>query len=357
MKKSKTTIKKEVVLSDIETQAGAVKKEEEKEKISALNKTIMMAPKVILVIMTIFGLLMIFFYFWIGVGVLTTTVIFLYFCLRNIPHRPPYIGVVVIWGKRLPIVKKEGWRILASSPPFMYTVTMIKVEKTNIDLTFSDIRCKARTTKDQAEKKETPFAGGEISVNISYTYYPDYNVSESGRRLISFINSGGHEGIQGIVRDLIEEDIRQMARDHSWEEITFAGDEIKNRLVKKLTGEELKDEEKIAELGKNGFPDIIGLGIRICRFNIGKVKEQGELAKAAEKFAKEVQERRGENEEMEFVCEWVERLKKMGVSPDVALDTLQVERNKAKKDIKAFRGFETAAKAFGEGLSSILKKP
>ncbi len=325
------------------------------EGIGNTNRIIMKAPKVILVAMTIFGLLMIFFSFWIGIGILVATGIFLYVCLRRIPARPPYVGVVVIWGERLPIVIPEGWHIFAPFFPFMYTVTMVSVEKVNVDTTFPNIRCKARIEDQKEEQGITPFAGGEISVKISYTYSPDYKGERSGQCLISFINSGGHEGVQKIIKDLIEEDLREMARTNSWEDITFSS-EIKGRLVKKLTGEELT-EEIAEELNKNGLPDIADLGVKISRFNVGEVKEQGELAIAAEKFAKEVQERRGENEEMEFVYEWVKKLKRMGVSPDVALDTIQVERGKAEKKIRAFRGFETTAKAFGEGLSGILKKP
>lgn len=337
------------------------------------RETVIIMPKIVLLLGVISGIVLLFCgilgasllkipsYFW-GCGLLVATAVFFRLCLRRIPARPPYIGLVVIWGKRLPIVIPEGWHILAPFFPFLYTVTMIKVEKTNIDLTFSDIRCKARI-KDEEEGQKTPFAGGEISVDISYTYYPDYkaplindDASKIGKRLIAFINSGGHEGVQKIVRDLIAEDIRQMAREQSWEEITFAGNEIRNQLVKKLTGEELGDEEKLAELGKNGFPDIAGLGIRICRFNVGKVKEQGELGKAAETFAKELQERRGENEEMEFVFEWVKKFKQLGgITGDVALDVIQVERGKATRHIEQFRGLEGPVQVAAAIAGKFLK--
>ncbi len=346
-------------------------RQKQKEKKDRRRMVIIM-PKIVLSIGVILGivllvrgilgvsLLKIPSYYW-GCGLLAATAIFFYFCLRRIPARPPYVGMVVIWGKRLPIVVPEGWHIFAPFFPFMYTVTMIKVEKTNIDLTFSDIRCKARI-EDPIEKQKAPFAGGEISINISYTYYPDYktsldnNTPKTGERLITFINSGGHEGVQKITRDLIEEDIRQMARKESWEEITFAGDEIRNKLVKKLTGEELGNEEKLADLGKNGFPDIAGLGTRICRFNVGKVKEQGELAKAAETFARELQERRGETEELEFVFEWVKKFKSLkDITGDVAVDIIQVERGKTTRNIQQFRGLEGPLQVGGALVGNLLK--
>lgn len=301
------------------------------------------------------GLIAMLFYFFTGILLLVGALLFLILALCKISPRPPYVGQVMIWGRRLPIVIPEGWHLLAPFPPFMYTVTMVKVEKVNVDIAFPNIRCKARVEDQKETQQISPYAGGEILVKISYTYYPDYKTQESGQRLISFINSGGHEGVQMIVKDLIEEDIREMAHDYSWEQITFSTGDIKKRLVKKLTGEDLT-EEVADELNKNGLPDIADLGIKITRFNVGEVKEQGELAKAAEKFAKELQERRGENEEMEFVYEWTKKFKRIGASADVALDTIQVERGKSKKDIKAIRGLETTAKALGESISGIFSK-
>lgn len=346
MKKSKTTIKKEVVLSDIEIQASAVKKEE-KIKINPLYQMIMWAPIVILVVLTLISASTIFSHFWRGIIWVCITLIWLVATLRFIQNRPPYVGLVVIWGRKIPVVKKEGWHILAPFFPFMYAINRINVEKRNLDFTFEDIRC--RFLKKENDEKGVPQAGGEVSVNISMIYFPDYH---SGHRLISFINAGEHRQVEKMIEKILEEDMRQMARDNTWEEITFSAEEIKRKLVLKLTGEELT-EEVVEELNKNGLPDIADLGIKITRFNIGKVKEQGELTEAAGQLAKEQQDRRAELEELKTIYEMLKKYKRLGVPVDEALDAIQAERGKAQKQIYAIRGVEGAVGPVAAGLGAI----
>jgi len=352
MKKSKTTIKEEVVLSDIETQVNAAKKEEEKIKINPLYQIIMWAPILILAILVLISAGTILFNFWRGVIWGSVALVWLMATLRFVQNRPPYVGLVVIWGRKIPVLKKEGWHILAPFFPFMYAINRINVEKVNLDFTFEDIRC--RFLKKESGEKDVPQAGGEVSVNISLTYFPDYKTSQSGYRLISFINSGEHKVVEEIVKDLLEEDMRQMARDNTWEEVTFSADEIKQNLVHKLTGEYLT-EEIAEELNKNGLPDIADLGIKITRFNVGKVKEQGELAEVAGQLAKEQQERRAEIEELKTVYEMLKKYKRLGVPVAEALDAIQTERKKAEKKIFAVRGIEGAAGPVIAGLGAIGK--
>ena len=211
-------------------------------------------------------------------------------------------------------------------------------------------------------KEDAPQAGGEVSVNISLTYFPDYKSIHSGHRLISFIDSGEREQVKGIIKDLLEEDVRQMARDNTWEEVTFSAEEIKRNLVLKLTGEELT-EEVAEELNRNGLPDIADLGVKITRFNVGRVKEQGELAEAAGQLAKEQQQKRAEVEELKTIRTMLGALKRLGVDPKEALDAIQAERGKAQKHIYAIRGAEgitgsaiAGLGAIGEALNKKKKK-
>lgn len=327
---------------------------EEKRKTALLYQIIMWAPIVILVILAFISAVTMFIHFWRGIIWICATLIWLIATLRFIRNKPAHVGLVTIWGRKLPIIKKEGWHLLAPFFPLFYNVIRVKAEKVNVKIPYSNIRCRARIENQKGQR--TPYAGGEISVDISYTYYVDYKNPESGERVITFINSGGHEKVQDITNDLIEEDIRQMARDKSWEEITFAGDKIRNRLVKKLTGEEPGPETE-QELRTNGLPDIADLGIRISRFNVGRVKEQGRLAEAAETFAKELQERRGEAEELEFVYEWVKKFKSLsGVTGPIAIDTIQSERGKATRHIEniEYRGLEEPAQLAKAVVGKVL---
>jgi len=211
---------------------------------------------------------------------------------RNIPL--VHIGVITLKGERKeekPFIKKEGWRFFADFFPFLYDFKPIKIEKVNQDIYFDNIRCRQKNSGTEAQ------SGGEISVKVGLTWQPDY-INNNGKRLHSYMDSGEKEGVENIINDLIEEDIRQMGKEKSWEEFTFGTDELARSLIKKLTGQEPTEQEPLTEflrkMQKNGFQDVADLGVIIWRFTVGQIKEQGELANAAEKQAVEVQERRAE---------------------------------------------------------------
>lgn len=292
-------------------------------KIGIMDWLIIKTPKMLLISGILISLMSLICRKWYWAGAASIgTIFFLLFSLRKILARPPHIGLITILGRRIPKILKEGWHLCA--PP-LYSFTGILIEKQNVDLKFSNIRCKAKGTD-----LHSPQAGGEISVDISYTYTPDY---QDENKLIEFINSGGHEGVKKIVRDLIEEVVREIGREYSWEEFTFSRGELKKEVLRRLTG---KDAEE--ELAKNGFSDIRGLGIRFWKFNIGNVTELGELHKAAEKRAVEIQQREGEKVELDFLLEYIKKFKELGISPEEIWDNIQTERKKATKEIKTFRG-------------------
>ena len=322
--------------------------EEKQKRINLLYWIIMWAPTVILIMLVLIGASTIFFHFWRGIVWICVALIWLIATLRFVQNRPLHVGLVVIWGRKIPVVKKEGWHILAPFFPFMYSINRIKVEKVSLTFIFNDIRCRS-LKKKQDDKEDEPQAGGEVSINISLIYFPDYH---NGHRLIGFINAGEHKQVEVMIEKILEEDLRQMARDNTWEEITFSADEIKKKLVFKLTGEDLT-EEVVEELSKNGLPDIADLGVKITRFNVGKVKEQGELAEAAGKLAKEQQERRAELKELAAVYEMLKKYKRLGVPIVEALDAVQTERKKAEKKIYAIRGAEGITGSAMAGLSAI----
>lgn len=362
-------------------------KEQKTDEIKLRYIIIMEMPTVIVVELLISGIAVTLFNWW-GLTLIGMAGIFFAYFLTKIPAEPPHVGLVKIWGKRIPVKKEEGWILTAPCFPFFYEIIRIKVKKINLDFVFSDIRTRAdpeliglidlsrksqRRTKRQKrggkEEKEKPRAGGEVSTNISLTYTPDYKSKNAGQRLISFLNSGGEEGVRDIIKDLIEEDVREMSRDHSWEEFTFSAGELTCRLITKLTGQKalLKDLQQDLqglrkELQTNGLPDVADLGILLSRFTVGKVKEQGELATAAESFAKEVQQRRGEEIELAFVIDQTKKLRDLGIDPGEALDGVQIERGKATKDVKSYRGLglekfaETLGKSLGDGVVETLFK-
>jgi hypothetical protein len=295
----------------------------------------------------------------------------IYRCWELIPNKPPEVGLITFWGKRLPIVKREGWHFLGKILPFLYSVITIKIEKRNVDLTFSDVRTIEKdveeTEKGEAEEGEQKGekklrAGGELEIHVSYTYQPEYRSKNAGKHLTNFIDSGGDKGVQDIIRDQIAENLREMARTNSWEEITFSTGEIKESIVKRLTGQKFKEIEK--EMNTNGVPDIHSLGILIRRFNMGKIKELGELAKEAGALEVTKQKIKGFKAGLTFVREEMEPLIGLGVGANEALDAVQIQMRIVNKEVQTFRGLDkgtevigmAAARLFGKSKTSETKK-
>lgn len=345
--------------------------DKKEEKRQAKGNWIEDMPWLIFLVLLMAGLIVLAFSWW-GIPLILLSLASLVFSIKRIQAKPPHVGLVTILGERKPIVKKEGLRLLAPHPfRFIYDVIPIKAERINVDFSFKDIRTRQREkelTGEVIEKsKKLILAGGELEVNISLTYNPDYRVDAKhpeknpGERLIAYINSGEESGVNNIIHDLIAEDIRQMAAEKSWEEITFATDELKWRLVKKLTGrapKDVKNKEEVelleGELKLNGFSDIADLGIAITRFNVGRVKEMGKLAEAAEKFATETKEMEGEIVELNHVRERIKELVAEGFTPQEARDIVQTERGKVDKRIQEIVGIDL--EGLGRGLGEAFSK-
>lgn len=307
----------------------------------------------------------IFFLSWIGrvLFIIAAIIVFLFWWkfffsfLRQIPFDPPNVGIEVIKGKRQEKILSEGWYLML---PWWdaYTARLVNVQKKSLDIDLKDIRTKIADDSNNVQGQPTPKpkAGGEVSIKISVTWFPS---KDDAKELLAYLNSGGEEGVKKILEDILEEEIRKVGHDFSWEEVSFNTKEIRQRIVKRLTGEELS-EDKERDLA-NGIPVMADLGIKICRVNVGRVKEQGKLAQAAENKAVEEQERAGEQVEQDFVQSNVEKWMKLDqkISAQEAALIIMAERKKATitKEIKSYEGLDEVAEAFGRGVSSVFKKP
>ena len=242
----------------------------------------------------------------------------------------------------------------------LYTARLVNIQKKSLDISLSDVRTKIRDDDNGAgaqgnqpgQPQKKPRAGGEISIKISLTWFP---AKDDPKELIAFLNSGGETGVNTILEDIVEEEIREAGHDYSWEEISFSTDEVRQRIIQRLTGQELSQDRE-RELS-NGLPVVADLGIKICRVNVGKVKEQGQLARAAEKKAVEEQERAGEQVEQDFVQQNTQKYVEMGMQPNEAANVVLVSQGKIKnKEVRAYEGLSEVAKALGEGIAKALKK-
>ena len=146
-----------------------------------------------------------------------------------------------------------------------------------------------------------------------------------------------------------------MASENDWESFTFSTGEIKKALVERLTGEEFTPEiEK--EINDNGVPDIYDLGVRICRFNVGRIKEQGELAKAAEAKATQKQKIKGALVELDFLKEQTKDITALDVPAPTALNAVQVQMNKAEKKVNVYEGLDKGTEVVGLVIAQLLDR-
>ncbi len=205
--------------------------------------------------------------------------------LRKIPAQPPHKGILIIFGKRVPKIKNEGWRFFPLYP-WGYGFIPINVTKVNQDLEPEDVR-----TPDLAE----------LSVPISLTWTPD---KEDADNLMEFLNSGGTEGVKEILDDMVAERVRiwAIAADEGAQKLQDAikaQDLAVKILIEHIAGESLTDDAIRKIRQGNGLQAIPSLGIVLNRLNVKQIKPKGDLAKAAELEVKEEQERRGELYEVE----------------------------------------------------------
>ena len=244
--------------------------------------------------------------------------------LRRVPAQPPHVALVTIFGERTPDIKKEGWRFFPLYP-FWYGAVLIDVTQKNLDLDPQLVR--------------TPELG-EIEVRTSITWTPD---SDYGDRLIKYLNAGGKDGVENILSDIVREKTREFAINsvRSWEEVLKMRDDLVAVIAAHILGREwteLDEEGRLAIANAlrqgNGFLKIPNLGIILNRLNVTAITPKGRLAEAAEQEAKEKQERRGEVFEVEHLTDILGRLTGSGFSGEQALEIVQTERGKVKKDIR-----------------------
>ena len=331
-----------------------------------------MTSFILLIIATLFigGALTTFFIsFWGVVSILIGGLML--FGIKNIPAKPPTIGLVTVWGERIEEVKSEGLTLLAPYFPFYYDIIPIVIEKRNKDFPFENVRCKFELSDEDTQDKIR--SGGSVKVVASITWKPNNAPNE----LIKFINSGGDSGVTEILADKMAEEIRQMGRENTWEEMVFATQLMSANLIISIVGHNIKTGEKAWKenfeqytdsLGKyilpsklpddpnkkklimekvfdflhkamsNGISDDHDLGIKILRLNIKSVEPEGDLKREAENSAKEAQQRRAEDFELQTELRQAsilkEAYKKLNEEKTLEQCVLEIRRRKLIKDGK-----------------------
>ncbi len=282
------------------------------------------------------------FFGLIVIGVLTviaiTTSIKIYkkYLLFEIPIS--HIGVTTLWGERRwrtggkIKIAREGKQAFWPYWPFFYSFALIDYRKTKRVFEFNNIRC---AIEQELSLSEETRAGGEVTVEINITAIPDYE-SEEGERLVLFIDSGGMDNVLEVLYGAMDEDIRQTGKQMSWESLTFAGNKLANGLIQKVTVEDESPQEELQKqkrMNEVGLIDNMNLGVRIMMLHVGKIKEEGELAEIASSQAREIQERRAEEFELETEIDLARKLKRSyeetGETKNLEECLLEIRRRKA----------------------------
>ena len=310
--------------------------------------------------------------FWITILVLVLGALWLQ-GYRKIPADPPHKGIVTFFGAPTDKIVGAGWHWFFFYP-WVRGVIPIDVTKKNLDLKFI-VR-----TPDLVEL--------EVPVSITYTPANLVEYLNAGK------SKGVDNIVADIVGEKLR--VWAIATDEgpqNAEEALKAGEEAVAILVKAIAGASLEtipsgiptvillkyfaqpqkpptfsesqqwgknwekvsehlaslDEAKRKEIQEaverrreiikllrqgNGTQSLLGLGVTLNRLNIGEIKALGKFAEAAELAAKERREREAEEVEIQHILSVINRVKKeLGVSNEQALEIIQTERGKVKKEI------------------------
>jgi len=140
--------------------------------------------------------------------------------IKFIPADPPHKGIMTRFGKRTNVPKDEGLRYVI---PLIDGIIPVNVKKKNYDLPTETVR-----TPDLAEL--------EIPISLTWTPHEDY--------LIEYLNSGGEEGVNNILSDVVRERVRGWAMNHqegpqTFKEALGAKEDAVEILIKAVSGKEI----------------------------------------------------------------------------------------------------------------------
>src|SRR6056297_492968 len=217
----------------------------------------------------------------------------------TIPADPPSVGVMTVWGERRLIYGqdsygewkamgvyyvKEGLRLHAPYFPFFLGYIVIDITKRNRDMNPMTVWCK----REEESDSDPSLMGAQMAVSISYTWTPDPD------RLYMFLQTGEDEGVEEIIPDVIEEDVREVAQENYWEKFLPLHKDLTKKIINRLTG------EKEATAIINGSSDTQAMGILVYRLNVTSINPvDEELKESITAFSREKRERHAEVYEMQ----------------------------------------------------------
>lgn len=266
---------------------------------------------------------------------------FIYQGIKNVKADPIHYALRTLFGKRTKKVKKEGYRFFALNP-WVEGFIPVKMTKINQDFSPEDVRTPDRAelditaaltfTPDENELIDYLNAGGEQGVkNILDDIVPErirqWAIStEEGPQDFMEARGMSGEAIAMLLKAIIGENLTEIpdyaqsipttlwlkffpkpriltkkkdidTAGQNWEKVNdlFWKLSPEQRIELREAVEKRREEINAARIGNGIFyPAKTGLGIKINRLNVPLIKEKGELAKAAELEAIEIQQRKSE---------------------------------------------------------------
>ncbi|MFT7507449.1 MAG: hypothetical protein ACI92I_000599 [Acidimicrobiales bacterium] len=241
---------------------------------------------------------------------------YLYYAIKVIAEDEggtPRFGLFEILGLRLPITFDEGLVIII---PFISRIVMRSKEQFNEDLEILSTQC--RLDPIEGAESDTFYAqvahaldtvsppnirvGGSVKFTLGLTFVRDWR---NGWSVLDYDEVGETEGFLNIIRDVIEEDLREVGRRLTWLQASFATDLVSAHLIKRVSGNTEGDEnlfkdptpegitEFLRKAQTNGISYIGGMGVKFTRLQVKSVSPIGKLSEAAESAAVEEMRRIG----------------------------------------------------------------
>lgn len=324
------------------------------------------------------------FFLILGLVGIAGTIAYIFFQLDTIKEDgdgKPQFALLEVGGLRLPITVDEGYVL---GIPLVSRFIEHSKEQFNEDMVIESTKCHLRAKSASSDAKFYPVvsqalmtsalanitSGGSIKTTIGLTFELDWR---NGWHILEYDNVGEQKGFLNIIRDAIEEDLREIGRRLTWLQATFATDLMSVHLIMRLTGvthyeyqsvnRKLLDNPTpefisafLEEVRKNGLAYIGGLGVRIKRIQVKSVDPIGKLAAAAENAAVQEMLRIGLIENVDALVEAAERLndklnKDKTMTMKDIINTIQVDEEGSRVEKKII---ELSANDINK-LADILK--
>ncbi len=301
--------------------------------------------------------------------------------LRRIPNNPPHKAVVTVLGKRTARVKDEGWRFFFLHP-FIFGYVLVNVSRISKEFSVS-VRTPDRAESsvpiaitfrpltellvpylnNSGEEGVTKQLQGKIEERVREWTMADEEGPQNWKELqksrleaASVLTKTIGANYITIIPDYAQDvptviwmryftkprpepsentpkNERKWMED-DWTLVKNVYEPLGDTEKRELEEDVKKRMEEIKALrAGSGNIKLGDLGITIERLNIADIKLLGEVARAAEMEAKEVQEREAEKLELEHVRLRLGELKAEGFSNEQSLEIIQTERGKVKKEI------------------------